>query len=283
MPVDYTDKTTPKAARRGGRRDAQSGPTYGWFVDYGDRVVLVDRRGNVYNPEWVSIQHGGWGFDGEGFAKLPRPRKIDMTTGEKVIDGDRVLIFFLEGDPRLVVVTAGFRSVKADDWLPYNHQSTGANPNALRARVQPLNSTGQVTGRVDIKIADDDKGTAYLGATDGFTVAVGQDLDNPDVLITATSDRLLVDVGGIQLQVDKGLVRLGDSEATDPVVLASLALARINNLENAYNAHTHAVAGATSPPVPLTPGTFAGATTSLVSPVVPTVLADLSATKVTGK
>lgn len=66
------------------------------------------------------------------------------------------------------------------------------------------------------------------------------------------------------------LVKLGDSSATDFVVLAALLLVRLNAIEAAYNAHTHDYSPGTLTVAP-TAGPSASAGTS--------TLADISATK----
>jgi hypothetical protein len=55
-------------------------------------------------------------------------------------------------------------------------------------------------------------------------------------------------VGGPQIHIDGTDVRLGDDSASDYVALASLVLARLTALHTAFDAHAHAVSGASTGP-----------------------------------
>lgn len=195
------DHTTPRHNRDGPRGTANM--TVGWFVERGDSVVLFDRHGNVYNPEWVSIVTGSWGFTGEGMAKLPRPARYDGQN--EVIRGDRVLIFFLDGHPRRPVVMGGVRGIKAVPFLPYNHAAGKANRLALR--VQPLDAGGAVAGRVDVEVAHTDAGDVAIGVTSSLEVRAAADLDRT----TPAGTRVRVDPDGLTVT--------GPTGSTDQVVL----------------------------------------------------------------
>lgn len=155
----------PPAQRRDGR---PPGITWGWFVRLSaSDIRLVDRSGNRWPLDQVTILHGGWGYDDEGVVKLPRPSEYDET-GTEVVVGDRLLILFLEGSKKRPVVIPGARRIQpsAGDFLPYNHGSpAGADPNRLAARIQPRDSSGDPIGSVDLE-------AGYDGSA-GLRVSVG--------------------------------------------------------------------------------------------------------------
>ena len=84
-------------------------PLVGWFVRINaDVVVLEASRGQKWPLSFVSILQGGWGAvdNSEGVTKLPRVREYD-SEGKVTIEGDRVIIDFINGDKRRPLVRGG--------------------------------------------------------------------------------------------------------------------------------------------------------------------------------
>lgn len=226
--------------------------TWGFFVARSPTVVeLRDRRNNKWSLDQVTICHGGWGFDDEGVAKLPRAA-VYNAAGLEVIKADRVLILFLEGSRRRPVVFPGFRRIKATAgaFLPYHHLAPDpfADPNRYAARLQPKNQiTGLPLGSVDVEAAydgkaaarvsvgpangggprtfvalDDEDGSVQAGTKDGamFRLVKGQ-----IAIVSAEGHVFLLDSdNGIQLGWSKGGKPGGTA---DPLVVLKEGLAQI--------------------------------------------------------
>lgn len=173
----------PPRTHRNGRPPGAC--TWGRFVDVGGVISLRDRANNPWPLEQVTICHGGWGFDDEGLAKLPRPAKFD-DSGKEIATGDRVLILFLEGSAKRPVVIPGFRRIKATagSFLPYNHKApdTAADPNRFAARVQPRDADDAPVGSVDVEAGYDEKAAARVsvGPKDGGGPRTYAALDDSD-------------------------------------------------------------------------------------------------------
>jgi hypothetical protein len=187
-------------------------PMIGRFVDYGDRVLLTDARGRTYSPEYVSIVTGFWGFGEEGTAKLPRPWLYDPAGGV-LIEGDKVLIFFLDGKANLPIVMGAARRCAPDEFLPYNYASPEANPNALRARLLALNALGVAEGEVRVKVCDDDKGSVLVQADDHIAL----ERATPAAMLAGVgaTERLLLSADGADLAAGLQTLRVTDGLTTN--------------------------------------------------------------------
>ena len=219
------------------RRVRQARTTFGRFVDYGDNVLLADRHGNTWVLASVTVLSGGFGFREDGVERLPRPWKYDAA-GVVVVEGDMVVIDFLDGDCRCPLVRGGIRGVQPNAFFAYNHEAAGAKGagwNRLRARLTARDDTGALLGEVRFKLLDDDLGSMVLQATDSLRIEVGP-VDAPTATIT-------VEAGVVTL--DGTTVKLGAS-AGDVAVLG-------NALVTAFGTHTHsgvtAGVAVTGPPV----------------------------------
>lgn len=179
--------------------------SYGYFIRWGDVVVLRDAFDNDWPVSRVTIMQGGWGFDEEGVAKLPRPQVYDRS-GNVVVQGDRVLIFFPDGDTTTPVVMGGIRSVSATDFLPTTY-APGRSVNRLAIRVRARDDQGTELGTVDVVIADDDDGTLEVTCSD-------------------------------EARIEAEVVRLGTADASQAVALGPLVEDQLTVLYNA-------IAGAT--------------------------------------
>ena len=140
--------------------------TQGRFVRYdADTVLLTDRYGNTYNQEWVSIVQGGFGNRNEGCRKPPRPWEYDAA-GNPTVEGDVVLILFLDDSNRRPVVIPGVRTIQADDWgfLDYNFNQDPVD--ALKARFVYRDAAGAEAGVVHVTV-NQSAGAVTVGG--GFT------------------------------------------------------------------------------------------------------------------
>jgi hypothetical protein len=191
--------TDPRHAAGGVR-----GPTWGWFFEANGSYFLRAADGSTTWPvERVTILQGEWGYDHEGVEKLPRPRV--ESNGQVLVQGDRVIIDFADGDFTRPFVRGGLRSLKTTDFLARDHATTGANPNRLRVRVAPKDSQGNETGDVRLKVADGDLGTVELLATESVIVEIGSNLDGSSFL---------------SMHVDSSGVRISQAGAPVAVILA---------------------------------------------------------------
>lgn len=158
----YNDPTIPKKRRterqgNAGERGRALFPIGGRLVDYGDRLVLVDDRGNEWNPERVRTVSGGWGSGRSGVQRGPRPWKYGPNN-EVLVGGDFVLILFPEGNPERPVILPGVRSLTPDDDSYFAAQAVGENPNRLAMRQVQINAAGAPTGTWDLEAFPDDTG-----------------------------------------------------------------------------------------------------------------------------
>ncbi len=200
------DPSLSRRARGGG---IAIPPTYGWFVRQGTNVVLTDRRGNNHNLEYVSILQGTFGWDSEGFTKFPRPRVVDAE-GKLLIEGDRVMIDYLDGNVKRPVVRGGIRSTRAIDFLGYNYKSEGATSNRLALRVEQRDERGNLLGEVEFEIGRNDLGKAELRASERIELVVVDRLGEKD-----TGEELL----RIRIREDGVDIVRGQTDSTDQVIL----------------------------------------------------------------
>lgn len=119
----------------------------GRFVWIDDRVVLVAHNGDVWPIEWVTLQAGGWGWSADGVAKLPRPWRYDPRTSQPIVRGDNVVIEFINGHPKRVLVRAGVVAITRDAFLQASYDAEGSERYA--AQLKPTDpTTGAVRGVV---------------------------------------------------------------------------------------------------------------------------------------
>ena len=189
------DPTIPRHSRRRPRA-----LTSGWFVDYGDRRVLRDRWGNTWAEESVSIVQGGFGYAEDGAQKLPRPFRYDPITGKTVIEGDVVLIDFIDQNPKLPVVMGGVRSARETGYLDRGYADAEAPYNRLAARLRALDTAGNVTGEMRLDVhGDDGDGAAKLATTTRIELLVSPDLDTEatPIRVTIEGGKVTVEGGGL--------------------------------------------------------------------------------------
>lgn len=130
-------------------------PRIGRLVWIGDEVVLVAHNGDQWPIEWVSFETGGWGWDADGVARLPRPWRFDAATSEPVVEGDNVTIWFVNGHPKRPVVRGGLVKADRDAFLGLTFAEEGAEQ--VRVQLQPRDPrTGEVRGTVRAQAGPDD-------------------------------------------------------------------------------------------------------------------------------
>lgn len=146
------DPTIPRHTSRSGAPPALP-PRVGWVERRGDDLHLVDELGNRWPWPTYSLLGGAWGFREDGVAVQPRPHQLDAT-GAVVVEGDKVLIQFIDGSARRPVVTGSIVPVgRAADLAV----GPNTSPNRVVAILRCLDSNGAETGRVRLAIADDDR------------------------------------------------------------------------------------------------------------------------------
>lgn len=189
-------------------------PTYGWFSETRQGgIVLEDRWGNVWSLNHVSILCGSFGWEAEGVAKLPRVRRFD-SADKIIIEGDRVLIDFVDGNPKTPVVRGGLRSTACDAFLPYNHADTEADTdeNRLALRLRQLDEEGTETGTIELEAGHDEGGNIGLELTGDLVITVKR--DGGDHTIRINDEGIQIDAGGTAEVVVNGgtakVARVGD-------------------------------------------------------------------------
>lgn len=195
-------RTAPTHARR--RRPML---TSGRFIDYGDRVVLADFDGNTWAAESVSIVQGSFGYRDDGVVKLPRPWTFNASTGLPTIEGDVVVVQFVNDNPATPIVMGGVRSAKASDFLERNHGDGDRPFNRLAMRLRALDAAGAVVGeaRVDVH------GALGPGTIRALTTGTLELVLAPD---------LATEAGALTLRIKDGVVTVTAGGAPVPVLLA---------------------------------------------------------------
>lgn len=216
-----SDPTIPRHGRQRSRT-----MTSGWFVDYGDRVVLRDRWGNTWARESVTLMQGMFGFNDDGARKAPRPYKYDAR-GEIEVEGDQVVIDFLDGNPKLPVVLGCVVGPK-EGFLPRGFQDDTAPYNRLAVRLRALDAAGEVVGEIRFDThGAAGAGVASFQATKTLELLIAEDLDDTSrgyLRLTMTDGTVVIDVGGDAQPVILGISFLTDLktwlDAIDTLVLA---------------------------------------------------------------
>lgn len=145
----------PTIPRGGPRRASPQAipPRVGWTEQRGSDLYLVDELGNRWPWPVFAVQVGPWGFREDGVAAMPRPHRLDAT-GAVAVEGDKVLIQFIDGSERRPVVTGSIAPVgRASDLVV----GVNADPNRVVAILRCLDASGRETGRVRLALADDGK------------------------------------------------------------------------------------------------------------------------------
>lgn len=237
----------------------------GEFAKFGDSIILRDWDGYVCPADRVEVMQGAFGSSFDGVEKLPRPTIYDGEGSSKVVvQGDRVLFGFIDGNHRRPIVMGVVRLVSAVDFLRKTYADVGGDTAALRMRVEPRNEANEMRGRVDVRVCDDGTGIVDVRATGRVVIRVGSDTEGD------TFTEFAVEDGEITTNVT---TRLGDPTATAALALATEVDARLTTLQAAHDAHVHPVPGVT---------VGAGVTTSSVPATLVGTLPSTAATKAFG-
>lgn len=206
-------------------------PTWGYFIDRGDRVDLVDGR---TQHRWTGLDRGAVQYSNgsainavEGFYRAPRPWKYDAQ-GNVIVYGDLVVIEFLDGNPNMPIVRPGARSTMSrapeEDTAFFPHNPLGQDPNPMRWRYVARDDRGAVTGHVQAKALDGGaKVELVVGGTkfgEGVTVTLDFDagritMTAPEVVVNA-SDKVTLKTGALE-------VYQNTSALATPVVVEGVA------------------------------------------------------------
>ena len=262
-----SDQGIPRRAQTDPQRRT-GWPRSGWFTATRDgKVVLQSRRGDQWGLSFVTIKQGWWGSadNAEGMSKLPRVRRYDAS-GNIAEPGDIVVITPDGGDPRRVIVEAGFRGGNVQDAdLVYNHASPGASENRLFGRLQPKRADGSVVGVIEWELAADDTGVELrvqeAASTpppeSGWTVVR---VEHQSVSVTVPSGGTFV--------VDNDKIRWGGEAAVHPFILSKDLFSELFGWFTAMDAFMAALVSASG-----TPGGYTAAASAFVSLQPPAQLA----------
>lgn len=163
-----------------GSRATIPGLTFGEFVKRGDSVVLLDAvTGATYDSERVNIVQGALGGRTDGFEGLPRPT-VYSDENSRVVErqGDRVIIGYMQDKPGAPIVLGVIRAVNGPDFLRKSYAEAGYDGGQrVRFRMEPRNTSGASTGRLDVRVCDDATGTLDVRGTEAVSLRVASDTE----------------------------------------------------------------------------------------------------------
>jgi hypothetical protein len=150
------DPTIPKKRKvaRGGNaaeRGIPNGALEGRLVDYGDRLVLQAEDGNNWDASRVRMLSGAFGSAIDGVERGPRPWKFGPSN-EVLVQGDVVVIEFLDGKTTRPFIRGGVRPLVPVDEGYFARQPIGQNPNRWAMRQVQLDEVGTETGAFDMEV-----------------------------------------------------------------------------------------------------------------------------------
>jgi hypothetical protein len=149
----YGDHTIPKkTGGRGNQSQRTAGNVYttiGRLIDYGTHIKLVSNRGADWTSDRVTWVSGSFGFGADGVERSPRLWTYD-DAGKPIVEGDMLVIDFLDGDSQSPIVRGGVRSIKPLDEF-FVRPAIGADANRFAARLAAVDDEGAVTGHVEVE------------------------------------------------------------------------------------------------------------------------------------
>lgn len=229
------DPTIPKKRRsvrqgNAGERKQRPGPALGRLIDYGDRIVMADHRGNTWSQAEARWVGGSFGFSSEGLEKGPRPWRFSPA-GAVLEEGDDFIIDFIDGDHDQPFIRGGIRSTKPDTPDGYfNGEVVGQDPNRLRFRLQQRDTNGSQQHHFDVEA---------FASSGTVEVRVGGSRPGPKLRI--------------QLDYVTGDIRIGSGGETERVPFGDALVRTVKAL--AEDIVTLGAAGTSGTPLPvLTPG-----------------------------
>lgn len=203
------------------------GPILGRLVQrHNAEVVLEDvYAGNRWSLNSVSYVMGGFGYKDEGAERLPRAW-VFSESGEVVIAGEFVLIFFQEGKPTKPIIMGGLRSGAANDFLTVNHNRQEGRENRIALRVRALDANGAETGDLRIEGNPHTEGELRIGATHQIALHVSDDVGAlAGVRVVVGPSGVVVSKGGNTEAVLLADTFLGDLQTWAQGLTAFLATA----------------------------------------------------------
>jgi hypothetical protein len=201
---ELNDPTIPRKRaidRRGnaGERQTPPGPVEGILVDYGSKLVLRDSRGNTWDQDRVRLLAGDFGSCRDGTERAPRAWVFDQGSGSVLVEGDLLLIDFLDGDADKPFIRGGVRPLIPEDDSFFSGQSIGQDANRYAFRQVQLDAAGVQSGHFDIEAFAD-------GTQQRLEIRVG------GALLNGGKCRILLDFKA-------GVISIGDGNEDERVIL----------------------------------------------------------------
>lgn len=127
--------------------------TIGRLIDYGSHTKLISNRGNDWSAERITWTSGSFGFGVDGVERHPRAWKYDPS-GAVLVEGDMLVIHFIDGDPEAPIISGGVRSLRPADAF-FTTPAVGGDSNRFAARLAALDGAGAVSGHVEVEALHD--------------------------------------------------------------------------------------------------------------------------------
>jgi len=211
----------PTIPRHDPRARGMRGYQRGKFVDRGEGgIVFTSADGDVWPSETVTILQGPFGWNEDGFDRLPRAWVYDAA-GKVVVEGDVVIFGHLNGSARTPVVLGAVHSSRATGFI--RARRAGADRNRVAARVRCLNGLGTQTGELRIEGNPGDDGELRVAATHRLRMQVAPSIEDADAglrLDMATAAEFTR--GGTAQPVILGATFLGDLQTFNTALTAFL-------------------------------------------------------------
>lgn len=207
-------------------RGYRAAMTEGWLVDYGKRVVLADTNGRTWSQDQIRMACGTFGFAADGTERAPRPYVYE---GSKVIvQGDHLLIHFLDGDPQAPVVIGGVRPIEASSDGNFSGEPHAADPNRLFARQRAVSAAGVQTAYAELDFPGDSPKLELRVGGPTTAAALRAEFDHTAQTIKIgggaelrlVNENLFADLNSALQEISAALVALG----TLPAALAKTTL-----------------------------------------------------------
>lgn len=196
------------------------------FIQYGDAGMVSVRR--------LLVMVGSFGSSYEGAEAMPRYGTLDADNNV-VRPGDLVAVTCLDGNPRRPLLLGAVRRVNHEPFLAGALDEV-EDPGRVRLRVEPRSASNEVTGRVDVRVAENGDGSVDVRATSQVVIRIGSNTEGDDFPVELTID-------GSEVTVKAGAVRLVDPTSQKALALAEKCDDRITTLQQKHDVHVHPVAG----------------------------------------
>ncbi len=234
------DRNIPRS-----RAPAAMPPRLGVFVRRGDVIALTDLDGNEWSVDRVIIASGGFGFREDGASILPQPT-VCSDDGQVLIEGDKVVIDFLDGNPKMPLVRGVANAAGRIADLP-NRLTASAKVERKAVVLLVRNDQGAITGKLRIVAHDD--GPGFLLESSGAV-----DLT---VVDTNGNKRVGLHIGDAELTVDAG--------GTSRSLADTRALDRLSGIVSMLSTSTNWLPAVVGNPPTLNPGVLTDLATDIAA------------------